>query len=110
MTPADVQKIAEAFLLWNGNHTWKVIDVAPTPDGAIGFSLATQDGSVIAKFTMDPHSGRIRRIADRRATDMSRQLISVWLQSVSSTAAARIRERFRLKRRLWTVLSRRRPR
>ena len=26
--PPDVQKIAEAFLLWNGNHSWKVIDVA----------------------------------------------------------------------------------
>jgi hypothetical protein len=62
LAPADVQKIAEAFLLWNGNHTWKVIDVAPTSDGVIGFSLATQDGSVIAKFTMDPHSGRIHRI------------------------------------------------
>src|ERR1700739_4425411 len=24
LAPADVQKIAEAFLLWNGNHTWKV--------------------------------------------------------------------------------------
>ena len=39
--PPDVQKIAEAFLLWNGNHTWKVVDVAPTSDGAIGFALAT---------------------------------------------------------------------
>jgi hypothetical protein len=61
LAPADVQKIAEAFLLWNGNHTWKVIDVAPTTDGPIGFSLATPDGGVIAKFTMDPHTGRIAR-------------------------------------------------
>jgi hypothetical protein len=58
----DVQKIVEGFLLWNGNHTWKVTDVAPTADGPIGFSLATQDGSVIAKFTMDPHTGRIKRV------------------------------------------------
>ena len=29
LTPPDVQKIAEAFLLWNGNHSWKVVDVAP---------------------------------------------------------------------------------
>ena len=57
-----MQKIAEAFLLWNGNHTWKVIDVAAASDGAIGFSLATQEGSVIASFTMDPHSGRVTRI------------------------------------------------
>jgi len=63
LTPPDVQKIAEAFLLWRGNHTWKVVDVAPTADGAIGFSLATQEGSVIARFAMDPHSGRLTRVS-----------------------------------------------
>jgi hypothetical protein len=62
LAPPDVQKIAEAFLLWNGNHTWKVIDVAAAPDGAIGFSLATQEGSVVAKFTIDPHTGHVTRI------------------------------------------------
>lgn len=61
LTPPDVQKIAEAFLLWNGNHTWKVVNVAATSDGAIGFSLATPEGSVIASFTMDPHTGRVTR-------------------------------------------------
>jgi hypothetical protein len=61
LAPADVQKIAEAFLLWNGNHTWKVINVAPTADGPIGFSFATPEGGVIASFTMDPHSGKIAR-------------------------------------------------
>ena len=34
LTPPDVQKIAEAFLLWRGNHSWKVVDVAPAADGA----------------------------------------------------------------------------
>ena len=62
LTPADVQKIAEGFLLWNGNHAWKVADVAPTSDGPIAFSLTTQDGSTIAKFTMDPHTGRVERV------------------------------------------------
>jgi hypothetical protein len=62
LAPADVQKIAEAFLLWHGNHSWKVINVAPTSDGAIGFSLATQEGSVIARFTMDPHTGMLTRV------------------------------------------------
>jgi hypothetical protein len=62
LTPPDVQKIAEAFLLWNGNHSWKVIDTATTPDGQIGFSLASGDGSVIAKFTMDPHTARLTRV------------------------------------------------
>jgi hypothetical protein len=63
LAPADAQKIVEGFLLWNGNHTWKVTGVATTTDGAIGFNLATQEGSVIAKFTMDPHSGRIQRVS-----------------------------------------------
>ena len=62
LTPDDVRKIAEGLLLWHGNHDWKVVDVAPQSDGAIGFSLATQSGSVIAKFSMDPHSGRVTRL------------------------------------------------
>lgn len=62
LTPPDVQKIAEAFLLWNGNHTWKVVDTAALADGRIGFSLATADGSVIAKFAMDPHTARLVRV------------------------------------------------
>jgi hypothetical protein len=62
LSPADVQKIAEAFLLWNGNHTWKVTDVAATADGPIGFSISTPEGSVVAKFTMDPHNGHLARV------------------------------------------------
>jgi hypothetical protein len=62
LTPADVQKIAEAFLLFNGNHSWKVTDVAATSDGKIGFSMAATDGTVIAKFTMDPHTAKLTRI------------------------------------------------
>jgi hypothetical protein len=61
LSPPDVQKIVEGFLLRRGNHTWKVVDVAAASDGAVAFSLATQEGSVIAKFTMDPHSGRVSR-------------------------------------------------
>ena len=62
LSPADVEKIVEGFLLWNGNHTWKVSNVASTTDGAIEFSLTTPEGSVIAKFTMDPHTGWVQRI------------------------------------------------
>lgn len=62
LAPADVQKIAEAFLLWHGNHTWKVTNVAATADGPIGFSLTTPEGSVVARFTMDPHTGHIHRV------------------------------------------------
>ncbi len=62
LSPADVQKIAEAFLLWNGNHTWKVADAVATPDGLVAFNLTAPDGSVIAKFTMDPHTAKISRV------------------------------------------------
>jgi hypothetical protein len=61
LTPPDVQKIAEAFLLWNGNHSWKAVEVAPDGDQAIGFAFATPEGSVIARFKMDPHTGHITR-------------------------------------------------
>ena len=62
LAPADVQKIAEAFLLFNGNHSWKVTDVAATADGKVGFTLATAEGSVIAKFAMDPHTAHVMRV------------------------------------------------
>ena len=62
LTPPDVQKIAEAFLLWNGNRTWKVTDVAADGDSRIRFAFATADGGVIARFTMDAKTGRIARL------------------------------------------------
>ena len=62
LTPPDVQKIAEAFLLWHGNHTWKVVEVAPAADDDIKFGIATPEGSVIAHFTMDAHTGRVARV------------------------------------------------
>jgi hypothetical protein len=62
LTPADVQKIAEAFLLWQGNRDWKVTQVTAGPDGKIGFAFATSDGGVIARFTMDGKTGRLARV------------------------------------------------
>lgn len=61
LTTADVQTIAQALLLWNGNHTWKVTDVAAGPDGQIGFTYSAPDNTVIARFSVDPHSGRLTR-------------------------------------------------
>ncbi|HTW28178.1 MAG TPA: hypothetical protein VME92_13695 [Acetobacteraceae bacterium] len=61
LDPADVQKIAEAFLLWRGNHSWKVVDVAAQDADDVGFAVATPDGSVIARFTMNRHTGRVTR-------------------------------------------------
>ena len=60
LTPPDVQKIAEAILLWFGNRTWKVTDVAPAANGVIAFAYATQDVAVIARF-MDTRTGRVVR-------------------------------------------------
>jgi hypothetical protein len=61
LTDAEVQKIAEAFLLWHGNRSWKVINVADQPDGKIAFAFATAEGGVIATFTMDRRTGRVAR-------------------------------------------------
>ncbi len=60
LAPADVQVIVQGFLLWHGNHSWKVGNVQMQGD-QVAFSLTTSDGSVIASFTMDPHDGRVRR-------------------------------------------------
>jgi hypothetical protein len=62
LTAPDVQKIAEAFLLWNGNRTWKVTDVSETQDNKVAFAFATQEGSVVARFTMDRKTGRVNRV------------------------------------------------
>ncbi len=62
ITPADATAIATGFLRWNGNHTWKVVDVKALGDSKIGFAYATADNSVIARFTINARTGRIRRV------------------------------------------------
>jgi hypothetical protein len=62
LSDSDVQTLAQAVLLIHGNHSWKVIDVADAADGQATFAYATADGSVIARFSIDRHSGRITRI------------------------------------------------
>ena len=61
LSGADVQKIAEAFLLFNGNHSWKVTEVTEQPE-TVGFAFATPDGTAIAHFAMDRHTGRPERL------------------------------------------------
>lgn len=61
LSQEDVRKIAEAFLLWHGNRSWKVVDVGQNADKAVAFAFATAEGSVIARFTMDPKTGRVTR-------------------------------------------------
>ncbi len=57
----DVQKIAEAFLLFNGNHSWKITEVTEEPD-QVRFAIATPDGTAIAHFAMNRHTGRPTRL------------------------------------------------
>ncbi len=61
LSGAEVQKIAEAYLLLNGNHAWKVTDVTEAPD-RVTFALATPDGTAIAHFAMDRHTARPERL------------------------------------------------
>ncbi|WP_419757419.1 hypothetical protein [Acidisoma sp.] len=62
LSNSDIQVLAQAILLMHGNHAWKVIDVADAADGQATFAYSTSDGSVIARFEIDRHSGRIMRI------------------------------------------------
>jgi hypothetical protein len=62
LSDADVQTLAQAVLLIHGNHSWKVADVADAADGTVTFAYATADGSVIARFSVDRHTGRMTRI------------------------------------------------
>ncbi len=62
LSGADVQKIAEAFLLLNGNHTWKITEVKEEPD-QVTFTLASPDGAAIAHFAMDRHTARPTRLS-----------------------------------------------
>ena len=57
----DVQKIAEALLLYNGNHTWKVTEIVEQP-ARVTFAFAAPDGTAIAHFAMDRHTARPERI------------------------------------------------
>lgn len=62
LSPADVQQIAQALLLWQGNHSWKVADVQQAPGGEVSFAFATPEGSVIARFEVNQATGRIARV------------------------------------------------
>ncbi|MDQ2804143.1 MAG: hypothetical protein M3Y41_16255 [Pseudomonadota bacterium] len=61
LSPADVQQIAQALLLWHGNHAWKVVEVQQSTGGKVSFAYATPDGSVIARFEVNQATGQIDR-------------------------------------------------
>lgn len=62
LSPADVQQIAQAILLWNGNHDWKVAQVQSGPNHQVTFAYTSPDGTVIAKFAINQDTGRISRL------------------------------------------------
>ncbi|MGH7103579.1 MAG: hypothetical protein ACREFJ_14395 [Acetobacteraceae bacterium] len=61
LSPADVTTIAEAILLRNGQHDWKVGDVTPNEDHTVSFAYTTAHGDVVARFTMDTRTGHLSR-------------------------------------------------
>ncbi|WP_291296591.1 hypothetical protein [Elioraea sp.] len=63
LTNDDVKKIAEAGLLWFGERNWRIGEVKDSGSRTAEFVLVTTEGGVIARFTMDRDSGRVRRIA-----------------------------------------------
>jgi hypothetical protein len=63
LTNDDVRKIAEAGLLWFGERGWKIGEVKDAGSRTAEFALTTENGGVIARFTMDRDTGRVRRIA-----------------------------------------------
>jgi hypothetical protein len=63
LSVGDVSTIADAILLRRGDHSWKVADLVKNQDDTISFSFTTQGGETIARFSMDVHTGRLRRLA-----------------------------------------------
>jgi hypothetical protein len=62
LTAGDVQKIAEAFLLWHGNHGWRVTSLTDDAD-RVSFAIATEQNAVVATFSMNRHTGALTRLS-----------------------------------------------
>jgi hypothetical protein len=62
LSVADVQTLAQALLLRDGNHTWKVANIAQNQDDTVSFTFTSGNGDIIARFAMDTHTGRLRRL------------------------------------------------
>ncbi len=60
LTQADVQTIAQAYLLWHGNHDWQVVELRTEGD-SVTFAVATGQKVVVARFAMDRHTGALAR-------------------------------------------------
>ncbi|MCK8787452.1 hypothetical protein M0638_24075 [Roseomonas sp. NAR14] len=62
LTPPEVQRIVEGFLLWNGERSWRVVDVKEAEENTVEFGLAPAEGGAFARFRMDRATGRIHRV------------------------------------------------
>jgi len=63
LTPDEVRKIAEGFLLWRGERQLRVGAVEPGEGDWINLSVVTADnGGFVLRLAMDKNTGRIRRI------------------------------------------------
>jgi hypothetical protein len=60
LSASDVQTIAQAYLLWHGNHDWRVTNVATDGD-RVTFAITTAQNAVVATFAMDRHTGALTR-------------------------------------------------
>ena len=62
LTAPEVQKIAEAFLLFQGERSWRVSEVKEAANNTVEFAVTTPEGGVVARFSVDRKTGRPRRI------------------------------------------------
>jgi hypothetical protein len=62
LTPDEVRRIAEGFLLFLGERDWRVVDVAEGTDNTVTFGVAPREGVAFMRFAMDRRTGRVRRI------------------------------------------------
>jgi hypothetical protein len=62
LTPDEVRRIAEGFLLYLGEREWRVVDVAEGPDNTVTFGVAPREGVAFMRFAMDRRTGQVRRI------------------------------------------------
>ncbi len=57
----DVRARIEGNLTWRGNKRLKVGDVTETDDDTVTADIVTQDGSLVQRFKVDRHSGRMQQ-------------------------------------------------
>jgi len=63
LTPDEVRRIVDGFLLWRGERQLKAGTVEAGEGNWINFAVVTADnGGFVARFAMDKNTGRVRRL------------------------------------------------